>query len=205
MRTLKEILNAWGIVGVKALQNDLQRVNATGKTVNSVRYEVSSEGTVDRLVYFARKFLKALETGISPTTKGPSREMIASLTEYAQAKGMDDPKSAAWALAKAIQKEGDKTHRQGGRIVYSTTVEKLAEDIKKDIKKQFRIKFMQTIKGAFVLALFVLSSCGSVQTINGVRIPKDKPNVKNYILVTGCAFGFGYYLGKEVINGGNGN
>lgn len=51
-----------------------------------------------------------------------------------------------------------------------------------------------------ILALAViLTGCGSVQTINGVRIPKDQPNVKNYILVTAVSFGFGYYLGKEVL------
>lgn len=53
-----------------------------------------------------------------------------------------------------------------------------------------------------ILALAViLSSCGSVQTINGVRI-KDKtqrPVVKNYILVTAISFGFGAYLGREVL------
>lgn len=47
----------------------------------------------------------------------------------------------------------------------------------------------------------LLTSCGTVQTINGVRIPKnnERPNIKNYILVTGVSFGFGYYLGKEVL------
>lgn len=187
MRTIKEILNAWGIVGVKALQNDLQRVNATGKTVSSVRYEVSKEGTVDRLIFYGRKYLKALETGISPTTKGPSREMIESLTEYAKARGMDKPDSAAWALAKVIQRDGDKTHRSGGRIVYSTTVEKLAEDIKKDVKKEFRIKFMQTIKGAFLVLL--MASCGSVQKANTVQFKKTDQNVRNYATV--CVVGFG--------------
>lgn len=53
-----------------------------------------------------------------------------------------------------------------------------------------------------VLALtVVLTSCGTLQTINGVRIPKsnERPNIKNYILVTGVSFGFGYYLGSEVL------
>lgn len=51
-----------------------------------------------------------------------------------------------------------------------------------------------------IIALTVIS-CGSVQTINGVKIPKsnDKPNVKNYVLAGALGFGFGYYLGKEVL------
>lgn len=149
MKTLPEILNAWGQVGVTALKNDLTKVNATGKTVNSVRYDVKKEGTVDRLTFYAREWTKLLETGRGPTTKGPSPEMIESLTEYAAARGMDNPKSAAWAIAKTLNKKGDKTHRAGGREVYSPTVLQLAQDIKKDVTKNFTTKFMQTIKGAF--------------------------------------------------------
>lgn len=149
MTTIPEILDAWGQVGVQALKSDLQKVRATGKTVDSVRYEVKKEGTVDRLTYYARQWTSKIEEGIGPTTKGPSREMIESLTEYAQARGMDNPKSAAWAIAKDIQKRGDKTKRSGGREVYSPTVLQLAKDIKKDVTKNFTTKFMQTIKGAF--------------------------------------------------------
>jgi hypothetical protein len=51
-----------------------------------------------------------------------------------------------------------------------------------------------------ILALTViLYGCGSVQTINGVRVPKERHEVGNYILITGVAFGLGYYLGNEVL------
>ena len=52
-----------------------------------------------------------------------------------------------------------------------------------------------------VIALASLIGCGSVQTINGVRIPRsnEKPNVKNYCLVGVSCFAFGYYLGSEVL------
>lgn len=203
--SVKDILKAFGPIGVQAYKNDLERVRATGKTIDSVRFETKSENGVDSITFLARQWTSKLEEGIGPTTKGPSREMIESLTEYATARGMENPKKAAWALAKVIQAKGDKTHRQGGRIVYSDTTEKLVKDMKKEVTKNFTTKFMQTIKGAFVLALFMLSSCGSVQTINGVRIPKDRPNVKNYCLVGVTCFGFGYYLGKNVINGSNHN
>lgn len=207
MTTVADILKAYGPLGVDLLKQALQTVSATGKTVNSVRFEYKKEGTVDRLTFYAREFTKALETGIGPTTKGPSREMIESLTEYARARGMDKPESAAWAVAKVIQKEGDRTKKRGGRVVYSDVVNQLITDMKKELSKNFRLNFTQAIKGSFLALLIVLSSCGSVQTINGVRIPKsnDKPNYKNYIFVAGVSFGFGYYLGKNVINGSNGN
>lgn len=149
MKTIPEILNGWGVIGTEKIKQDLTKVQATGKTVNSVRYEVEKKGTVDRLTFYAREWTKLIEEGRGPTTKGPSPEMIESLTEYARARGMDNPKSAAWAIAKKINKEGDKTKKQGGRIVYSGTVEKLADEITADVKKQFTTKFMQTIKGSF--------------------------------------------------------
>ena len=53
-----------------------------------------------------------------------------------------------------------------------------------------------------IMRVFVfmgLVGCGSIQTVNGVRIPKDKPNTKNYILSGVIGFGLGYYIGKEVL------
>jgi hypothetical protein len=75
--------------------------------------------------------------------------MIKSLTEYARARGFDKPESAAWGLAKKIQKEGDKTFKQGGRIVYSDDVDKFVDELKKECRKAAKIKFTRTIKNAF--------------------------------------------------------
>ena len=53
-----------------------------------------------------------------------------------------------------------------------------------------------------IIRVFVfmgLVGCGSIQTVNGVRIPKDKPNTKNYILSGVIGFVFSYYLGTEVL------
>lgn len=194
MKTLTEILNAWGVVGTEKIKQDLTKVQATGKTVDSVRYVVEKSGTVDRLTFYAREWTKLLESGRGPTTKNPSPEMIESLTEYARARGMENPKSAAWAIAKKINKEGDKTKKQGGRIVYSGTVEKLAADIKKDVTKHYTTKFMQTIKGSFAALLILLSSCGSVQTINGVRIRHKESVTAKDIAPYVVSFGMGFFI-----------
>lgn len=50
-----------------------------------------------------------------------------------------------------------------------------------------------------VLVFMALFGCGSVNSINGVRIPKERPNYKAYVLVIGCSFVFGYYMGSEVL------
>jgi hypothetical protein len=178
-----KILNAYGVLGVKALRQDLEKVNATGETVKSVRYEVKSKLGVDSLKYLARKWTSLLESGRGKTNKGVSREFIENMEKYVRVRGIQWSKNGkaqtvsqmAWALAIDMNKRGDKTFRQGGRNVYSNTVVKLADEITLAVRKEFRIKFIQTIKGASIALLIMMSSCGSIQTINGVRINHKKP------------------------------
>jgi len=139
----------YGTVAVRIVQTALEQVRASGKTIQSVKTIISEDKGVDRFQIVARPYTNRIEQGIGPTTKGPSREMIKSLTEYAQARGMDKPESAAWGLAKKIQKEGDRTFKKGGRIVYSDDVDKLVKEMTNDIKKEVRIKFTRTIKNSF--------------------------------------------------------
>jgi len=123
--SLAEVLSAQGKLAVEQIRGAISKVDATQKTKQSVRYENDDE----KLIIFARAFTELLNIGRKPTKKGPSSEMIANLTEYAEARGMDKPESAAWAIAKTINKLGDKTHRKGGRDVYETAVEKATENI----------------------------------------------------------------------------
>ncbi len=147
MLAATKILEAYAVIGVAKVKQALEQVSATGKTINSVKAEVTEKNDVSRLVIKARPFTSAIETGVSPTSKGVSKDMIDSLKEYARARGMDE--SAEWAIAKTIQKEGDKTFKRGGRDVYSSEVLKLADDIKKEIRKDYKIKFTSLIKNTF--------------------------------------------------------
>lgn len=126
------ILNTYGQIGVDVIKQSINR--ATGKTESSVRYIVKdTQGIKYRLTWYAREFIQLLEKGRGPTTKGPSPDMIENLTEYAKARGMSDPESAAWAIAKTINKEGDKTYRRGGKDVYSQDMSKLIEELTKEV------------------------------------------------------------------------
>jgi len=149
MLAATKILEAYAQIGVTKIKQALEQVRATGKTINSVQAEVTEKNEVSRLVIKARPYTSAIETGIKPTTKGPSSEMIDNLTDYARARGMDKPESAAWAIAKTIQKEGDKTFKRGGRDVYSSEVLRLADEIKKEIRKDYKIKFTNLIKNTW--------------------------------------------------------
>lgn len=143
------VFQKYAPIGVRIVQNALEQVRASGKTIQSVKAIVSEEKGVDRFQIVARPYTNRIEKGIGPTKKGPSREMIKSLEEYARARGMDNPESAAWGLAKTIQKEGDKTFQRGGRIVYSDDVDKLVSEMTSEIKKEVKIKFTRTIKNSF--------------------------------------------------------
>lgn len=54
------------------------------------------------------------------------------------------------------------------------------------------------MKKLIICIAICLTGCGSVQTINGVRV-KDKPPIKDAVFVGVVSFGFGYYLGSEVL------
>jgi len=149
MSKLTDILNQYGVIGVEVLKQAVATVEATGKTAQSIRYEVESSGTKDRLMLIGRAYFELIEKGRRPTTKGPSPEMIEFLTDYARARGMDKPKSAAWAIAKTINKEGDRTYRAGGRLVYSPELTKFVEDLTDVLAKEFSKGFLTSVKLAF--------------------------------------------------------
>lgn len=147
--SITEILNNYGVLGVQVLKDAIQKVEATGKTAQSIRFEVESSDTKDRLLLIGRAFFELIEKGRRPTTKGPSPEMIEFLTDYARARGMENPESAAWAIAKTINKEGDKTYRSGGRLVYSPELTKFVEELTKVISQQFAKDYLTSVVGAF--------------------------------------------------------
>lgn len=144
-----DILKNYGVIGVEVLKQAIQSVEATGKTAQSIRYEVETTDKTDRLLLIGRAFFELIEKGRRPTDKGPSPEMIRFLTDYARARGMDDPESAAWGIAKKINKEGDKTYRAGGRVVYSPELTKFVEELTKVLTDQFKKDSIKLVVGAF--------------------------------------------------------
>lgn len=145
MDTIKQTLNTYGQRGVNALRQDVQKVSATGKTADSIRYEVSFKEGVHTLAIIGRQFFKALETGRGPRTNSEYQGFDQSLLEYMQARGIgsDLPENKRNQLAKflalKINKEGDRTYKQGGRQVYSKTLDKLVKELIEAIKDDLRI------------------------------------------------------------------
>lgn len=146
---VQAILKAYGPIGVDVLRNSIQQIEASGKTAQSIRFETESTDTSDRLILIGRAYFELIEKGIKPSGKNPSPDMIKFLTDYAKARGMDKPESAAWGIAKTILKEGDKTYRGGGRIVYSPDLLKFVEELTNVIKGEFVGSYVTQIKQAF--------------------------------------------------------
>lgn len=149
MVNVASILNSYGPIGVEVLKQAISTVEATGKTQQSIRYEVVQSNEKDQLLLIGRAYFELIEKGRRPTTKGPSPDMIELLTDYARARGMDKPEKAAWGIANKINKEGDKTYRAGGRSVYSPELSKFADELTNVIAKEFVKGYLTEIKGAF--------------------------------------------------------
>jgi hypothetical protein len=49
------------------------------------------------------------------------------------------------------------------------------------------------------LLIQILASCGSVQSVNGVRVKGPQKTVRKDVFIGIAAFGAGYYLGDKYI------
>ena len=116
MPEIFNVIQNQGIEFLNDLRLNLARTgtNATNKTSHSLRIELKQEGTKVKMQAFGRPFFTTVRDGRRPTPdKKPSREMISNLTEWVNARGIDE--EAVWAIATNIQKKGTQLWREGGR------------------------------------------------------------------------------------------
>ena len=175
--------------------------------VKSLRYEVNDKGGS----LFAAHYFKYLFTGRGPGKAPPPEAMLdyvrknpERLTEAKQRFKYITEQGLAYIIGQKIAKHGTDIH-EGKKpgIDFLGVLENAMPDLMKEVARNEMLNLQTSLRSALkvlVLAFFLIG-CGSVQTINGVRIPRsnDKPNVKNYVLVGVASFGFGYYLGSNVL------
>lgn len=108
-------------------------INATLKTANSLRIEVKQEGTKVKMTAFGRPFFNTIRTGRRTTPdKKPSKDMIANIAEWVEARGIDE--SAVWAIATSIQKKGTALWREGGRTdIVEPATDDLINNVAQDL------------------------------------------------------------------------
>lgn len=154
METIRNTLNNYGILGVELLKASVRPFSATGKTERSLSYEVKTDGETDSLKIFAREFFSTLETGRGPRKSSSPGGFEDSMMEYMQARGigadLSDKKRKQLArfLTWKINKEGDKTYKQGGRQVYSNDLEKFINALHEALRKDFVLLFRNNLKSA---------------------------------------------------------
>jgi hypothetical protein len=141
---ITKILKDYGAAGVQLLKNDLSRISATGETKESIDYKVTSTDASDKLVIFAREFFSSIETGRGPRKSSQDHGFKDKMLEYMKAKGIGSNltekkrEQLAKFLVWKINKEGDKTFKQGGRVVYTPTLNKLVEELRRELSKDFQ-------------------------------------------------------------------
>lgn len=150
-QSIHNILDRAGKLGVEALKQDVQKVSATGETAESIRYEVKSTQTMDRLLIYGRQFFSALETGRGPIQNNQQGEFKENILEWMKARGIGADLSEKKRLQLArfftykINKEGDQIFKQGGRVVYSPTITKLVMQLKDEVIKDFAKLYLREI------------------------------------------------------------
>lgn len=155
MTNLTTILNEYGILGVKAIQDVIRPESATGRTVTSIRFEVKTKNTTETLTIFGRKFISAMETGRGPRKSSEYQGYDQSLLQWMASRGIGTDLTAkkkqqlARFLAYKINKEGDALHKAGGRQLYTPVVEKLEKEITERITQDFIQSTITRIKDGF--------------------------------------------------------
>lgn len=130
------------------LQQAVEPYSATGKTVKSIRYEV----TPFRLQIFGRQFFSAIETGRGPRKSSQYGHFDDSMLEYMNARGIGSGLSEkkrrqlAKFLAHKINKEGDELFKAGGREVYSDKLDAFIVELEKALTKDFVKSSLTSIK-----------------------------------------------------------
>ena len=143
------ILTQYGTSTVAQIKQNLASsgTNASGKTSNSLRFEVKDEGFKQILKIFGRPFFMTVETGrrATPDYK-PSQQFVATIQEWMRAKGIQ---GQAYGIALSIHKKGTKLFQKGGRqdIVSDVVNETLVQQISKSVLDQFTKEVAQhTVK-----------------------------------------------------------
>jgi hypothetical protein len=157
------ILTRYGIAGVELLKNLLRPLRATGKTERSIGYKVTATEKYTKLVIFGREFFQTIESGRGPRKSSTYGGFDKGLEDYLKAKAIQTKQTKSgktyyklgnsWmtpkSLAYLINKEGDRTYREGGREVYSDDLSKLFRELKAAAIEDFKGNFKTEIKKYF--------------------------------------------------------
>lgn len=146
---LINILSSFGQSATDQIRANVPK--ATGKTAQSLRFEVIDQGTKATLRILGKPYFMVVETGRKPTPQytKPSKTFVDSIKEWLAAKGGNQ--GAAYAIAKTIHKEGTKLWQQGGRkdVVSNVVNQSLTEQISQSVLKDFARQYLVSVVKLF--------------------------------------------------------
>jgi hypothetical protein len=149
--SLDQLLNDYGRKAVDLIKSRVPVVS--GKTRDSVYYEVIKEEDKISLRVKGRPFFPGVETGRGPAKNSAYQEFDKRLEEWLDGKGfqskvgktgikyylLKDKWMTAKGLSIAINKKGDYKHNNGRVDVYSSALESLVQELIKEIPKNFKV------------------------------------------------------------------
>lgn len=147
------ILNHYGNSTIDQIRQNLSSTgtSASGKTAQSLRYEVTNEASKATLKVMGKPYFMVVETGRKPTPNydKPSKAFVQSIADWLQFVSGDT--SPAYAIAKSIHKKGTKLFRDGGRtdIVSNVINQNLTDKISLDLLNKFAQQYMANMVKLF--------------------------------------------------------
>lgn len=147
---LIQILSRYGTSTVDSLKQSIRPYSATGDTINSLRFTVTRQGTIDRLQVLGRAYIMALETGrkATPQYTKPSFAFVDRIRRWLAARGEET--RPAYAIAKAIHQKGTKGHPGViSEVVNDILIDTISKDILQQFAKQYMFNVVQFTSGKF--------------------------------------------------------
>lgn len=172
-------------------------IRASGKSAASIKkHPKSNSGKLTGLHYFHQQM-----HGRAPGKFPP----IEAIMRWIEIKGIQprDPKtsikSLAFLFARAIARKGTQIfQKKRPPLDPGEGINKLMLEFSRSVLDKMKKTTVRDQMAALILSSLLLFSCGSVQTINGVRVPnKQKQTSRGEVAVLVISFGFGYYVGKN--------
>lgn len=146
------ILNQYGNSTIEQIKQNLAGTgtNASGKTAQSLHYQVTNEGTRATLKILGKPYFMVVETGRKPTPdKKPSKDFVRNIKDWLQFTTGDT--RPAYAIAMSINKKGTKLYQDGGRkdIVSNVINQNLTDKISLDLLNKFAEQVMSSVVKIF--------------------------------------------------------
>lgn len=152
MRRIKNILKTNGEEGKKAYQDSLRQNDrvATGKTLNSIRFDVKEGAMTSKLVFYAADHIRDLEEGQTAQQIQQKGDFFNQLDEWVKARGI---RANTGTVYRSLQANGwntsrpNRTNPNGGTKGLITDVDQQIEtNVLNDIKENSKLLILEELK-----------------------------------------------------------